>query len=112
MPAMLVLPLVDHAIAKSFGDWQATGSIRVGVTIANERIRLALSQTGNQAEDDERILAIRERLTALYAGDASLAMQRWNRTGQMRSRDSVSAHAEAIVFPGRISDASSWLRAG
>ena len=76
MPAMLVLPLVDHAIAKSFGDWQATGSIRVGVTIANERIRLALSQTGNQAENDERILAIRERLTALYAGDASLAMQR------------------------------------
>jgi histidine kinase len=76
MPAMLVLPLVDHAIAKSFGEWRATGSIRVQITIANERIRLALSQTGNFAEDDERILAIRERLTALYAGDASLAMQR------------------------------------
>jgi hypothetical protein len=55
---------------------QGTGSIRLRITIANERIRLALSVTGNVAEDDERILAIRERLTALYAGDASLAMQR------------------------------------
>jgi hypothetical protein len=75
MPAMLVLPLVDHAIANS-SEWQGTGSIRLRITIANERIRLALSVTGNVAEDDERILAIRERLTALYAGDARLAMQR------------------------------------
>jgi hypothetical protein len=76
MPAMLVLPLVDHAIAKSFGDWQAMGSIRVRVATANERIRLTLSQTGNVGEDDERIVAIRERLMALYGADASVAMQR------------------------------------
>jgi hypothetical protein len=48
-------------------------SIRVLVTIANDRIRLAPSHAGNVADDDEGILAIRKRLTALYAGDASLA---------------------------------------
>ena len=109
MPAMLVLPLVDHAIAKSVGEWHSAGSIRVWVTFVNDRIRIALSQSGNVGDDDERILAIRERLAALYAGDASLSMQRVEPNGtdavleipyrrtpsEERSRDQVVVRAVA-----------------
>jgi hypothetical protein len=78
MPAMLVLPLVDHAIAHSVAEWHSAGSIRVRAAIVNQKIRFELSQTGvdDAAENDERILAIRERLAALYGGEASLVMQR------------------------------------
>ncbi len=83
MPAMLVLPLVDHAIAHSVAEWHSAGSIRVRAAIANQKIRFELSQTGGDdvAENDERILAIRERLAALYGGEASLAMHRLELNG-------------------------------
>ena len=83
MPAMLVLPLVDHAIAHSVAEWHSAGSIRVRTAIANQKIRFELSQTGGDdaAENDERILAIRERLAALYGGEASLVMQRLEPNG-------------------------------
>jgi hypothetical protein len=78
MPAMLMLPLVDHAITSSVGEWHSAGSIDLRAAVVNDKIRLELSRTGtaDAAETDERILAIRERLAAIYAGDASLVMRR------------------------------------
>ena len=83
MPAMLVLPLVDHAIANSVAEWHSAGSIRVRAAIANQKIRFELSQTGvdDAAENDERIIAIRERLAALYGAEASLLIQRLEPNG-------------------------------
>ena len=97
MPAMLVLPLVDHAIAHSVAEWHSAGSIRVRAAIVNQKIRFELSQTGvdDAAENDERILSIRERLAALYEGEASLVMQRLEPNGTeaiSRSRTSEPRH--------------------
>ena len=78
MPAMLMLPLVDHAIANCVGEWHSTGSIHLRVEAADGKIRFLLSRTGTNdlGDDDERVLAIRERLAVLYAGDANLVMRR------------------------------------
>jgi Histidine kinase len=78
MPAMLVLPLVDHAISSSVAEWNPAGSIRVRIAIANEKIRFEVLQTGADAvvENDDRIFVIRDRLAALYGGDANLVIRR------------------------------------
>ena len=78
MPAMLMLPLVDHSVASSVGEWHSAGSLDLRATVTGDRVRFELFQTApaDAAESDERILAIRERLAAIYAGDASLVIGR------------------------------------
>ncbi len=79
MPAMMLLPLVDHGIARALTDWHAIGSIRVGGAIANEELRLEITEIGgvhSPEAEDEAIVAIRERLALLYGDAARLVMQR------------------------------------
>ena len=75
---MLLLPLVDHTIARGLCEPQSTGSIRIRTGIADEKVRLEIAGSGNaflsESEGDD-IAGIRERLASLYGGGASLELR-------------------------------------
>ena len=79
MPPMMLLPLVDHAIAHGLADPQSTGSIRIRTGISNEKVRLEIADSGVgflPGSKGEAIAGIGERLAALYGDGASLALRR------------------------------------
>ncbi len=79
MPPMMLLPLVDHAIAHGLAEAHAAGSIRIRSSIVEQTIRLEIADSGigflpepgGTGIDD-----IRERLAELYGRDASLLLQK------------------------------------
>lgn len=78
MPPMMLLPLVDHAIAHGLAKSQANGGIRIKSVIAGDKVRLEIADSGVgflPETEGEGIAGIRERLAALYEGDASLVLQ-------------------------------------
>lgn len=79
MPPMMLLPLVDHAIAHGLADPRSTGLIRIRTEISNEKVRLEIADSGVgflPGSEDDGIAGIRERLSALYGSDASLSLRR------------------------------------
>jgi hypothetical protein len=75
MPPMMLLPLVDHAIGRGLADSHSTGSIGIRTGNSGEKIRIEIAASGFLPRgEDEGIAAIRERLSALYGNDASLAL--------------------------------------
>jgi signal transduction histidine kinase len=79
MPPMMLLPLVDHAIAHGLADPCSTGSICIRTAVADEKIRLEIVDSGIgflPGSEDDGIAGIRERLSALYGNDASLVLRR------------------------------------
>lgn len=81
MPPMMLLPLVDHAIAHALAKPQATGSIRIRAQIADAKVRLELTDSGVgflPGSEGEGIAGIRERLSGLYGSDASLVLRQCN----------------------------------
>ncbi|HEY1327141.1 MAG TPA: histidine kinase [Casimicrobiaceae bacterium] len=93
-PPMLLLPLIDHAIARGFERSSAAGSIAIRVasgtdvaaTIAHSGMGFGVQTAG---EDIERL---RERLAALFAGRASLELEE---IGHHATRAVVRIPAEA-----------------
>jgi len=78
MPPMMLLPLVDHAIARGLADPRSTGSIRIRSAISKEKVRLEIADSGIgflPRSGDDGIAALRERLSALYGSDASLVLR-------------------------------------
>ena len=89
MPPMMLLPLVDHAIAHGLAGSQATGSIRICATVSESRVRLEIADSGVGFLPEgrtEAITGIHERLDALYGRDAMLLL-----------RQSVGAATEAVL---------------
>lgn len=79
MPPMLLLPLVDHSIAHGLAEPRSTRSIRVRTAIADEKVRLEITDTDDgflPGNEGEGIAGIRERLAALYEANASLVLQK------------------------------------
>jgi hypothetical protein len=79
LPPMLLLPLIDHAIAHGLEPAQATGALRVVAEIDGRLLRLvvAVSGTGFVLETaGDGIASIRERLFALYGTDARIELSR------------------------------------
>jgi len=79
MPPMMLLPLIDHAIAHSRAGARSSGSIHILASIADRKLRLDITDTGAgflPENDGEDITGIRERLATLFGGDASLSLQR------------------------------------
>jgi len=78
MPPMMLLPLVDHAIAHGLADPRSTGSIRIRTGVADQKVRLEIVDSGIgffPGSEDDGISSIRERLSALYGTDASLVLR-------------------------------------
>jgi len=79
MPPMMLLPLVDHAIARGLADPRSTGAIRIRAGVADQKVRLEIVDSGIgflPGGEDDGISGIRERLSALYGSDASLVLRR------------------------------------
>jgi mono/diheme cytochrome c family protein len=78
MPAMMLLPLVDRAIAH--GD----RSLRLRATAPGPRIRIAIAGVGIASlRDSEEVAAVRERLTALYGAEAGVELSASGETAEV-----------------------------
>lgn len=79
IPPMMLLPLVDRSITNVVTDARVVGSIRIRGGLAIEKIRFEITETGGEhareAEDD-RVVAIRKRLTMLHGNEARLVIRR------------------------------------
>jgi len=91
VPPMMLLPLVDHAIAHGIAELRAKGKIRIRIririrasasasaSVSGDRVRLAIVDSGAglmPGSEGEGIAGIREPLEALYAHAASLMLHR------------------------------------
>ncbi len=69
MPAMMLLPLVDGAIALG------GRALRLRATAPDARMRIAIAGRGiGGLRDSEELATVRERLGALYGADAGIAL--------------------------------------
>ena len=78
MPPMMMLPLIDHAVVRGLESSAAGGTISVCATVDAGRLHLTIADSGAglvPAPDGDGIAAIRERLDALYRGDATLDLR-------------------------------------
>lgn len=79
MPPMILLPLINHALAQRVGQGDGAGRLRVAVATCGERLRLTISDepAGLSARhaDDPAIASIRERLAALFGQEATLTLR-------------------------------------
>ena len=78
IPPMMLLPLVDHALGGVTIDSGAVRMLRIRAEIADGRVRLAVTDTGDglpPAGRGESIADIRERLEAVYGHNATLFLQ-------------------------------------
>jgi len=79
MPPMTLLPLIDHAVVRGLEPSTADGAIRVRAEVYAGRLHLTIADSGAgfvPASDGHGIAVIRERLEALYRGDARLDLRR------------------------------------
>jgi len=83
MPPMMLLPLVDHAIAHGLAGSAAHGTIRIHTTIKDGRLRLEIADSGVgflPENEGDGIAGIRDRLAALYSSSASLVLEKRDAT--------------------------------
>jgi LytS/YehU family sensor histidine kinase len=79
MPPMMLLPLIDHAVVRGLEPATAAGTISVRAAIVAGRLRMTIADSGAgfvPESNGDGIGAIRERLEALYRGDATLDLRR------------------------------------
>jgi hypothetical protein len=74
MPPMVLVPLIDDALAACGGDRCARPAIRVDVLANGDRLQVSVTRAPDRlpSADATALANIRERLSALYGADASL----------------------------------------
>ena len=75
----MLLPLIDHAVVRGLEPATAAGTISVRAVVDGGRLHLTITDSGAgfvPASDGDGIAAIRERLEALYRGEATLDLRR------------------------------------
>ena len=78
IPPMMLLPLADHAVVHGLEQSHAYGTIRIACEIAGRSLRLTIVDQGAgfvPKPTAAGIASIRERLAALYGGDATLELR-------------------------------------
>ncbi len=79
MPPMMLLPLVDHAIAHGIARTHAGGRLGVSVETSGARVALSIVDSGAgflPEGGDAQVDEIRSRLAALYGDRATLVLRR------------------------------------
>jgi LytS/YehU family sensor histidine kinase len=78
LPPMLLLPLADAALRLGLEPLPHGGRIVIRACRVSGRLRITLSDTGidyrSALESDAAWAAVRERIIALYAGEATLSL--------------------------------------
>ena len=74
MPPMMLLPLIDDALAACAGGTASKPAIRVDLRSEGDRLRASVDRTSGGATDTDSVALqnIRERLSGLYGAAASL----------------------------------------
>jgi len=75
MPPMMLLPLIEHAIAHGFDASPSTRTLRISSDVAAGKLRVRIADTASRfaaLEAGDGISSIRDRLTALYGDQAQL----------------------------------------
>lgn len=78
MPPMMLLPLIDHAIVRGLEPSRAQGAISIAARVVEGRLLLTIADGGAgfvPQDEGGGIAAIRERLEALYRGNAKLVLR-------------------------------------
>jgi len=86
VPPMMLLPLVEHALARTDSDAGASIVLRLDAECGDGTLRCIVTDSGSAFASEvaaDRLARIDERLRALYANDARL---RWERTAVRGSR--------------------------
>ena len=84
MPAMMLLPLIDHVLVDGLQPAGAGGSIRIVTEAVAGRLRLSIIASGGgfvAAGQDSDLDGIGERLQALYGDDARFKFERMREDG-------------------------------
>jgi hypothetical protein len=79
MPPMMLLPLIDHTVVRGLAPASTDGTVRIAAELRGARLRLTIVDSGAGLVPDadaDGIAAIRQRLDALYRGDATLELRR------------------------------------
>ncbi|HZI82769.1 MAG TPA: histidine kinase [Casimicrobiaceae bacterium] len=77
MPPMMLLPLIDHAIARGLDAPASRQTLRISSEVAAGRLRIRIADSASQfaaLEVGDDISSIRERLIALYGDRAELQL--------------------------------------
>jgi LytS/YehU family sensor histidine kinase len=74
MPPMMLLPLIDDALAACGGEAGAKPTIGLDVRANGDRLQVNVTRTpgGSTATDASALASIRKRLSGLYGASASL----------------------------------------
>jgi LytS/YehU family sensor histidine kinase len=79
IPPMLILPLVNRALARRSACTAANDYLEISAAIGNDRLRITMRDAGNgfapAAESEECIARIRELLASLFGGNATLTLR-------------------------------------
>ena len=84
MPAMMLLPLIDHALLDGLQPAGAGGSIRIVTEVAADRLRLSIITSGGGFVTDGQgsdLDGIGARLHALYGDEARFEFERMRERG-------------------------------
>jgi hypothetical protein len=79
MPPMMLLPLIDHAIVRGLEPAATDGTIAIAARVGGGRLTLTIVDQGAGLVPDteaDGVAAIRQRLDALFRGDATLDLRR------------------------------------
>jgi hypothetical protein len=79
MPPMMLLPLIDHAVVRGLEPATAGGTIDIAARVGGGRLTLTIDDRGAglvPETDGDGVATIRQRLDALYRGDARLDLRR------------------------------------
>jgi len=99
MPPMMLLPLIDHTVVRGLGPASVGGLVRIAAQVAGGRLRMTIVDSGAAIVPDmdaAGIDAIRQRLDALYGGDATLDV---HRTGERATEAVLDLPLEAANLP-------------
>jgi len=79
MPAMVLLPLIDHALVHGFSPQRMDSALSIAASASDGRLRLSITDSGGGfvAENDAADLrSIAERIVALYDAEGRFALER------------------------------------
>jgi len=77
LPPMMLLPLIDHAIALEFDASLLTRTLRISSDVAAGRLRIRVADSASRfsaPDTSEGFSSIRERLAALYGDQAQVKL--------------------------------------
>ena len=79
MPPMVLLPLIDHTMRHGSRAARPGAELHISFAVVADRLRMSIADSAGAfyaGTVTEAVASIRERLMALYAGDASLVLSR------------------------------------